>query len=197
LGAWILTVGWFGFNVMSAQTIDKISGLVAINSLMAMVGGTLGGWFFGKNDAGFSYNGPLAGLVAICAGSDLMHPLGALFVGLSAGALFVFIFTLEQNRWKIDDVLGVWPLHGLCGVWGGIAAGIFGQQALGGLGGVSLTAQLIGTAVAVIIALIGGTIVYGALKLILGLRMDPEDEYAGADLSIHHVSATPDSEKTW
>ena len=197
LGAWILTVGWFGFNVMSAQTIDKISGLVAINSLMAMVGGTLGGWFFGKNDAGFSYNGPLAGLVAICAGSDLMHPLGALFVGLSAGALFVFIFTLEQNRWKIDDVLGVWPLHGLCGVWGGIAAGIFGQQALGGLGGVSLMAQLIGTGVAVIIALVGGTIVYGALKLTLGLRMDPEDEYAGADLSIHHVSATPDSEKTW
>ena len=129
LGAWILTVGWFGFNVMSAQTVDKISGLVAINSLMAMVGGTLTGWYFGKNDPGFSYNGPLAGLVAVCAGSDLMHPIGALIVGGIAGALFVKVFTLEQNRWKIDDVLGVWPLHGLCGVWGGIAAGIFGQKA--------------------------------------------------------------------
>ena len=197
LGAWILTVGWFGFNVMSAQTIDKISGLVAMNSLMAMAGGTLAGWFFGKNDAGFSYNGPLAGLVAVCAGSDLMHPLGALVVGLVAGALFVFVFTLEQNRWKIDDVLGVWPLHGLCGVWGGIAAGIFGQKALGGLGGVSLSAQLIGTGLGVGIALIGGFIVYGLLKMTMGLRMDPEDEHAGADLSIHHVSATPESESSW
>jgi Amt family ammonium transporter len=197
LGAWILTVGWFGFNVMSAQTIDKMSGLVAMNSLMAMVGGTLSGWYFGKNDAGFSYNGPLAGLVAVCAGSDLMHPMGALFVGLIAGALFVFVFTLEQNRWKIDDVLGVWPLHGLCGVWGGIAAGIFGQKALGGMGGVSLTAQLIGTGLGVAIALTGGFIVYGLLKITLGLRMDAEDEYAGADLSIHHVSATPESESSW
>lgn len=197
LGAWILTVGWFGFNVMSAQTIDKISGLVAMNSLMAMAGGTLSGWFFGKNDAGFSYNGPLAGLVAICAGSDLMHPLGALVVGLIAGALFVVIFTAEQNRWKIDDVLGVWPLHGLCGMWGGIAAGIFGQKALGGMGGVSLVAQLIGTFAGVTIAFVGGFIIYGLLKLIMGLRMDPEDEFAGADLSIHHVSATPDSDTTW
>ena len=197
LGAWILTGGWFGFNVMSAQTIDKISGLVAMNSLMAMAGGTLAGWYFGKNDAGFSYNGPLAGLVAVCAGSDLMHPLGALVVGLVAGALFVFVFTLEQNRWKIDDVLGVWPLHGLCGVWGGIAAGIFGQKALGGLGGVSLSAQLIGTGLGVGIALVGGFIVYGLLKMTMGLRMDPEDEHAGADLSIHHVSATPESESSW
>jgi Amt family ammonium transporter len=197
LGAWILTVGWFGFNVMSAQTIDKISGLVAMNSLMAMAGGTLAGWYFGKNDAGFSYNGPLAGLVAVCAGSDLMHPLGALVVGLVAGALFVFVFTLEQNRWKIDDVLGVWPLHGLCGVWGGIAAGIFGQKALGGLGGVSLSAQLIGTGLGVAVALTGGFIVYGLLKMTMGLRMDPEDEHAGADLSIHHVSATPESESSW
>lgn len=197
LGAWILTVGWFGFNVMSAQTIDKMSGLVAMNSLMAMVGGTLSGWYFGKNDAGFSYNGPLAGLVAVCAGSDLMHPMGALVVGLIAGALFVIVFTLEQNRWKIDDVLGVWPLHGLCGVWGGIAAGIFGQKALGGMGGVSLTAQLIGTGLGVVIALTGGFVVYGLLKITLGLRMEAEDEYAGADLSIHHVSATPETETSW
>ncbi len=197
LGAWILTVGWFGFNVMSAQTLEKMSGLVAMNSLMAMVGGTLAGWFFGKNDAGFSYNGPLAGLVAVCAGSDLMHPLGALTVGLVAGTLFVIVFTLEQNRWKIDDVLGVWPLHGLCGVWGGIAAGIFGQKVLGGMGGVSLAAQLIGTLVGISIALVGGLVVYGTIRAAIGLRMDPEDEHAGADLSIHHVSATPDTEGSW
>ncbi len=197
LGAWILAVGWFGFNVMSAQTIDKVSGLVAMNSLMAMVGGTLAAWAVGRNDPGFTYNGPLAGLVAVCAGSDLMHPLGALVVGLIAGALFVYMFTLVQNRWKIDDVLGVWPLHGLCGLWGGLAAGIFGSKALGGMGGVSFMGQLIGSALGVGIALVGGVVVYGLLKLFLGLRMTQEEEYDGADLSIHRISSTPDREPNW
>ena len=197
LGAWILAVGWFGFNVMSAQSIDKISGLVALNSLMAMVGGTLAAWLVGRNDPGFTYNGPLAGLVAVCAGSDLMHPLGALIVGLVAGGLFVYMFTLVQNRWKIDDVLGVWPLHGLCGLWGGLAAGIFGAKALGGIGGVSFTAQLIGSALGVAIALVGGFLVYGSLKLVLGIRMSQEEEYEGADLSVHRISATPNREPNW
>ena len=197
LGAWILAVGWFGFNVMSAQTIDKISGLVAMNSLMAMVGGTLAAWIVGRNDPGFTYNGPLAGLVAVCAGSDLMHPVGALVVGLVAGALFVYMFTLVQNRWKIDDVLGVWPLHGLCGLWGGLAAGIFGTKALGGIGGVTFTGQLIGSAIGVGVALIGGIVVYGALKALLGIRMSQEEEYEGADLSVHRISSTPDREPNW
>jgi Amt family ammonium transporter len=197
LGAWILTVGWFGFNVMSAQTIDKVSGLVALNSLMAMVGGTLAAWLVGRNDPGFSYNGPLAGLVAVCAGSDLMHPLGALVTGLVAGALFVYMFTQVQNRWKIDDVLGVWPLHGLCGLWGGLAAGIFGATALGGLGGVNLAAQTIGSLLGVAIALVGGFVVYGILKMTLGIRMSQEDEYEGADLSLHKISATPDRDSSW
>ena len=197
LGAWILCVGWFGFNVMSAQTLDKISGLVAVNSLMAMVGGTLAALIAGKNDPGFVHNGPLAGLVAVCAGSDLMHPLGALVVGVVAGLLFVVMFTATQNRWKIDDVLGVWPLHGLCGTWGGLAAGIFGQKALGGLGGVSVSAQLIGTAMGVTWALLGSVVVYGVLKATVGLRLDQEEEYEGADLTIHRISATPDREVSW
>ncbi|MCM2492499.1 ammonium transporter [Burkholderia glumae] len=192
LGAWVLAVGWFGFNVMSAQTLDKISGLVAVNSLMAMVGGTLAAWFAGRNDPGFTYNGTLAGLVAVCAGSDIMHPLGALATGAVAGALFVVMFTCVQNRWRIDDVLGVWPLHGLCGALGGIAAGVFGQPALGGLGGVSLVSQLIGTLGGIAIALAGGTLVYGVLKLTLGLRLDQEAEFDGADLSIHRITATPE-----
>lgn len=197
LGAWILTVGWFGFNVMSAQTLDKMNGLVALNSLMAMVGGTLVAVLMGKNDPGFAYNGPLAGLVAVCAGSDLMHPLGALVTGGIAGAIFVWMFTLTQNKWKIDDVLGVWPLHGLCGVWGGIAAGIFGQQALGGIGGVSFISQLIGTALGVVIAVAGGAIIYGMLKKMVGIRLDPEQEFDGADLSIHKISATAERETSW
>ena len=197
LGAWILIVGWFGFNVMSAQSLDKISGLVAVNSLMAMVGGTLAALAVGKNDPGFVHNGPLAGLVAVCAGSDLMHPLGALVVGAAAGAIFVFMFTLTQNKWKIDDVLGVWPLHGLCGAWGGIAAGIFGTQALGGLGGVHPLAQLIGTLMGVAWAALGGLLVYGLLKKTMGLRLSQEQEFDGADLSIHHISATPEREANW
>ena len=197
LGAWVLSVGWFGFNVMSAQTIDKISGLVAVNSLMAMVGGTLVATLLGRNDPGFVHNGPLAGLVAVCAGSDVMHPAGALVVGGAAGAIFVALFTLTQNRWKIDDVLGVWPLHGLCGAWGGIACGIFGSTALGGLGGVTFGAQLIGTLIGVAWALIGGLVVYGALRAAMGLRLSPEEEHNGADLSIHKIGATPEREVSW
>lgn len=197
LGAWVLTVGWFGFNVMSAQSLDKISGLVAVNSLMAMVGGTLAALMLGRNDPGFVHNGPLAGLVAVCAGSDLMHPLGALAVGGIAGAIFVVMFTLTQNRWRIDDVLGVWPLHGLCGTWGGLAAGLFGAKALGGLGGVSLGAQAIGTLLGVAWALVGGVVVYGVLKATMGLRLSQEEEFDGADLSIHKISLTTDREVNW
>jgi Amt family ammonium transporter len=192
LGAWILCIGWFGFNVMSAQTLDGVSGLVAMNSLMAMVGGIVSALIAGRNDPGFIHNGPLAGLVAVCAGSDLMHPLGSLVVGSVAGALFVWTFTLIQNRWKIDDVLGVWPLHGLCGVWGGVAAGIFGSEALGGLGGVSLVSQLLGSLLGVVIAVLGGLVVYGAIKSLVGLRLTAEDEFNGADLSIHKIEATSD-----
>jgi len=192
IGAWVLTVGWFGFNVMSAQKIVDISGLVAVNSLMAMVGGTLAALVAGRNDPGFVHNGPLAGLVAVCAGSDLMHPGGALVTGAVAGALFVVMFTVVQNRWKIDDVLGVWPLHGMCGVWGGVAAGIFGQAALGGIGSVSLGAQVAGTALGVAVALVGGLLVYGGLKLAMGLRLSQEEEFQGADLSIHRITATPE-----
>ena len=197
LGAWILIVGWFGFNVMSAQTLDKVSGLVALNSLMAMVGGTLAALVIGKNDPGFVHNGALAGLVAVCAGSDVVHPLGALATGSIAGGLFVVMFTLTQNRWKIDDVLGVWPLHGLCGAWGGIAAGMFGATALGGRGGVALPSQLIGTLMGIVIALAGGFLVYGLLKFFIGIRLDAEEEFEGSDLTIHKITASAERETSF
>jgi Amt family ammonium transporter len=197
LGAWILTVGWFGFNVMSAQTVARISGLVAVNSLMAMAGGTLVAVWLGRNDPGFAHNGPLAGLVAVCAGSDVMHPAGALLAGGVASGIFVSMFTLTQNRWKIDDVLGVWPLHGLCGAWGGIACGIFGSASLGGVGGVSLGAQVVGTLLGIVWALVAGLLVYGGLKAVTPLRLTLEEEYEGADLSIHRIGATPEREANW
>ena len=190
LGAWILCIGWFGFNVMSAQTLDGVSGLVAVNSLMAMVGGVLTAMLIGKNDPGFIHNGPLAGLVAVCAGSDVMHPIGALITGGIAGILFTVLFTwIQQKLHSVDDVLGVWPLHGICGAWGGIAAGIFGSSSLGGLGGVSFTTQLIGTLAGVGVALLGGFVVYGAVKAISGLRLTEEEEFNGADLSIHKIGS--------
>jgi Amt family ammonium transporter len=197
LGSWILIVGWFGFNVMSAQKLEAITGLVALNSLMAMAGGTLAALVVGKNDPGFAYNGPLAGLVAICAGSDIVHPIGALAIGAMAGAMFVTLFTLTQNKWKIDDVLGVWPLHGLCGAFGALAAGVFGLESLGGMGGVSLISQIIGTLLGISIAFIGGYLVYGLLKLVVGIRLSDEEEYDGADMTIHHITATPDRETRW
>ena len=194
LGSWILVVGWFGFNVMSAQSLDKITGLVAINSLMAMVGGVLGALIAGKNDPGFIHNGALAGLVAICAGSDVVHPVGGLIIGAVAGVLFVVAFSLTQSRWKIDDVLGVWPLHGLAGVWGGLACGIFGAQMFGGLGGVSFLAQLLGILGGVAIAVIAGYIIYGVLKSMIGIRLSEEEEFQGADLAIHKITANPEED---
>ena len=190
LGAWLLSIGWFGFNVISAQPIEGISGLVAMNTLMAMVGGIIAALIVGKNDPGFIHNGPLAGLVAVCAGSDVMHPLGALATGGIAGALFVWLFVVQQNKLKIDDVLGVWPLHGVCGLWGGIAAGIFGLEALGGMGGVSFLAQLVGSLLGALCAFIGGYIIYKVIKMTLGIRLSEEEEFKGADLSIHKIEAS-------
>ncbi|MEG9861749.1 MAG: ammonium transporter [Parvularculales bacterium] len=193
LGSWLLCIGWFGFNVMTANSLEGISGLVALNSLLAMAGGIICSLIVGRNDAGFIHNGALAGLVAVCAGSDIMHPLGALVTGGIAGALFVFFFERCQNRWRIDDVLGVWPLHGLCGVWGGVAAGIFGQELLGGLGEVSLRSQIVGSAMGAAYAFITGYVLYGTLRFFIGIRLNPGQEYAGADQSIHRVDANPEA----
>jgi Amt family ammonium transporter len=192
LGSWILCVGWFGFNVMSAQSITAISGLVAVNSLFAMVGGVLAALFITKKDPGFIHNGALDGLVAICAGSDIVHPFGALAIGAIGAVIFVKMFTIEQEKLKIDDVLGVWPLHGLVGTWGGISAGIFGQEMFWGMGGISFVSQLIGSVVAISIALASSSLVYGALKATVGIRLSEEEEMAGPDLAIHSIEAYPE-----
>ena len=194
MGSWLLCIGWFGFNVMSAQSLKAISGLVAMNSLMAMAGGILAALFAGRNDPGFVHNGALAGLVAVCAGSDVMHPLGALATGAVAGVVFVQMFQISTNKWQIDDVLGVWALHGLCGLWGGIACGIFGLTALGGLGGVTFASQLVGSVAGAAFGFIAGTIVYKLVDMMFGFRMSPDDERMGADLAIHKIGANPEDD---
>ncbi len=192
LGSWMLCIGWFGFNVMSAGRLENISGLVAINSLMAMVGGIVTALIVSKNDVTFIHNGALAGLIAICAGSDVVHPFGALVIGGVAAFIFVKLFQIETERMKIDDVLGVWPLHGVAGSWGGVACGIFGSKLLGGLGGVSLAAQIIGTLAAIVVAVISGWLVYSVLRLSVGIRLTEHEEMIGADLSIHNIEAYPE-----
>ncbi len=194
MGSWMLCIGWFGFNVMSAQSLSGISGLVAMNSLLAMAGGILAALVVGRNDPGFVHNGALAGLVAVCAGSDVMHPVGSLFTGLVAGVIFVQFFQLAQNKWKIDDVLGVWPLHGLCGLWGGIACGIFGVEALGGLGGVALGSQIAGSLLGSAYGLLAGFVIYTIVDASLGFRMSDEDQRIGADRAIHKISANPEED---
>ncbi len=194
LGSWMLCIGWFGFNVMSAQSLEGVSGLVAMNSLLAMAGGIIAAVIAGDNDPGFVHNGALAGLVAVCAGSDLMHPVGSLITGGIAGVIFVYVFQIASNKWKIDDVLGVWPLHGLCGVWGGIACGIFGLEALGGLGGVSLLSQIFGSIIGAAIGFAAGYVVFKIIDTVFGFRMHEEDEARGADLSIHKIGANPEGD---
>ncbi len=191
LGAWVLSVGWFGFNVMSAQTLDQASpDLVAANSLMAMAGGTIAGLFAGRNDPGFVHNGPLAGLVAICAGSDVMHPLGALArvrwpAGSSCGC--------SRSRRIAGRSTTCWA-YGRCTACAapGAAsrAASSARRRFGGLGGVAFASQLLGTALAIVIALAGGFAIYGTLRAIVGIRLDPEQEFDGADISIHRIAAT-------
>jgi ammonium transporter, Amt family len=196
LGSWILAIGWFGFNVMSAQSLEGISGLVAVNSLLAMVGGVLFALVAGRNDPGFVHNGALAGLIAICAASDLVHPIAAFVIGGLGSLIFVYGFQWEQEKLRIDDVLGVWPLHGLVGTWGGIAAGIFSTPLLGGMGGVSFFAQLAGSLLAVGYALTTGFAVYYLVRKVFGYRLHAEDEFRGADLAIHHINAYPEEHLT-
>ena len=193
LGSWILCIGWFGFNVGSAAALNSANGLVAVNSLMAMVGGILASVAVSRNDAGFTHNGAIAGLIAICSGSAIVHPAAAFVIGAIAGLLFHYMFSIETERFKIDDVLGVWPLHGLAGSWGGIATGIFGSKALfGATKNVSFLSQLAGTLFAIVFALGVGFALFGFMRFLVGLRLEPHEELIGSDRTIHHIESCPE-----
>jgi Amt family ammonium transporter len=124
-----------------------------------------------------------------------MHPIGSLLVGGVAGAIFVYAFQASADaKWQFDDVLGVWALHGLCGLWGGIACGIFGLTIFGGMGGVSFWSQLIGSVMGAAYALVAGYIIYSVVDILFGFRLAAEDERRGADLSIHSIGANPEED---
>jgi len=195
LGTWLLCIGWLGFIVISAQSVQSVTGLVAINSLMAMCGGILAALVAGDGDPGFVHNGALAGLVAICAGADVVHPVGALLIGAVAGIVFVYAFQLvADSKWEYDDVLGAWPLHGLCGLWGGVACGIFGLTAFGGMGGVSFLSQVVGSTLGCAYGLAAGLVVYALIDILLGFRLSADQERQGADLAIHKVGANAEED---
>lgn len=190
LGVMILWIGWYGFNPGSqlafagAANTDATM-LIAVNTtLAAAAGGLLAmalGWIMGgKPDIGYTLNGGLAGLVGITANCDAVTNVEAIIIGAIAGVLLV-LGTLLLERLKLDDVVGAVPVHGICGVWGGIAAGIFG--------GYPIMTQVVGSVVIPVWAFVTAFILFTILKSLNLLRVSPEEEQAGLDLTEHGASA--------
>ena len=192
LGSWMLVLVWLGLNIMSTVFTPGLSGMVTLNSLMAITGGLLGALVASKNNPWLVQSGGLAGLVAISAGSDVIHPIASVFVGGLAGVMFVVAFNYCRFHWKIDDVVGAWPLHGLCGAWGGLACGIFGSPQVGGQGGVALMSQVVGTLGGIGIAIVSGFGIYGLLRSGVGIRLTKKEEHEGADSAVHKIEPDGD-----
>ncbi len=164
LGTWVLMMAWLAVLLLNSGRWQVPPGVVAVNGLAALVGGVLGVLATGKQDTRLAHGGALAGLIAVSVAADLVHAGAAWFIGAVAGALFVLGRRLCESYWRVDDVVGAWPLHAVAGTWGGIASGIFAQPALGGLGGISFMAQLIGTLGGVGVAVVSGFVIYGSLN---------------------------------
>ncbi|MBW9222066.1 ammonium transporter [Methanothermococcus sp. SCGC AD-155-C09] len=194
-GAFALAIGWYGFNVGSSLELGSISGLVCATTTLAMAGGGIGALITSKKDVLFTVNGLVAGLVAICAGTDIVSPIGGLIIGLIAGAQVPLVYKLLENL-KLDDVCGVVPVHGTAGVIGAILAGIFGMTALGGTG---QDINLINQVIASIFCIVYGTGLGFILGKVIGvatggLRVSEEEEKVGLDLAEHKLPAYPEEE---
>lgn len=183
LGAWILAVGWLGFNIGSIGSFNdwKIGLSVAVATTLAMAGGIIGAAIMSKGDPLFIANGAAAGLVAICAGADVVHPVWGLVIGFIAGALLPVVYKFIDSKLKIDDVCAVTPIHAVSGIWGTIATGIFGLKIFGGIGGVNIFSQFIGIFIIAAIAGILALLVFGILKFTIGIREKAEVERKGLD----------------
>ncbi len=193
-GAFILAVGWYGFNVGSSLAVGEISGLVAATTTLAMAGGGLGALLASNKDVLFTPNGLVAGLVAICAGTDIVSPIAALVIGIIAGVQVPLVFKFLEKK-GIDDVCGVVSVHGTAGIIGAICAGIFGSAVLGGSGDVSLVNQLIAVVVVVLYGTGFGLLLGKVIGYFTGgIRVTAEEEKLGLDLAEHHLSAYPEED---
>ncbi|ADG13612.1 ammonium transporter [Methanocaldococcus infernus ME] len=192
-GAFMLAIGWYGFNVGSSLALSDISGLVCATTTLAMAGGGLGALIASKKDVLFTANGIVAGLVAICSGTDIVSPIGGLIIGLIAGLQVPIVYKLIEKA-GLDDVCGVVPVHGTAGVVGAILAGIFGMKALGGAGGVSIVEQVIGSIFCIVYGTVLGYVLAKIIDLTIGLRVSEEEERKGLDLAEHKMPAYPEEE---
>jgi len=198
LGVFILWLGWFGFNPGSTTEVDGGHlARIAVTTNMSAVGGCISAMFlswimFGKPDVSFALNGALAGLVSITCPCDVVTPLHALIIGLIGGVVIV-LSVIMFDKLRIDDPVGAISVHGVCGAWGTLAAGLFAEEVglfMGG-GAAQLMVQLTGI-VAYFVWTFGlSLIVFLGLKYTIGLRVSEEEELRGLDITEHGMSAYP------
>ena len=190
IGAFLLFLGWFGFNGGSVLSADP--GLVSLVFVTTAMAGCAGGlaamaasWLFLKKpDLSMALNGLLAGLVGITAGADVISPMASIIVGAVAGVLVV-LSVVALDKAKIDDPVGAISVHGTCGIWGTLAVGIFGGADF------SFTTQLVGTVAISLFAFFASLIVFGLLKFTVGLRVSEQEEEEGLDVGEHGVASYP------
>ncbi len=196
MGVFLLWFGWFGFNGGSVLSADASSvSLVFVTTSLAAAAGAIGAYFssyamFKSHDLSMVLNGILGGLVGITAGADLMSPGESIIIGLIAGAI-IPLSVVFFDRLKLDDPVGATSVHLVCGIWGTLAVGIFGSKA--GLSQIGI--QLVGIAAIGAFTFIFAFAIMYVLKLTIGIRVSPEEELKGLDLSEHDMSAYTEMEK--
>jgi Amt family ammonium transporter len=194
LGTFILWMGWFGFNGGSELKVSDVAeanavALVFVNTNMAAAGGVIAAMavarlLFGKTDLTMALNGALAGLVAITAEPLTPTPLLATIIGAVGGVLVVFAI-LGIDRMKIDDPVGAISVHGVVGMWGLIAVTLSNPDA-------TLVAQLTGLGVILSWTFVASLIVWAVIKMVIGIRVSEEEEYAGVDQTEIGLEAYPE-----
>lgn len=194
LGVFILWFGWFGFNSGSTTTGTSEIGLIAVNTCLAAAAGSISAlvtsiFKFKTYDIGMTLNGALAGLVGITAGCANVDPWASVVIGIIAGILVVLAVVFFDNR-KIDDPVGAVSVHGVCGAWGTLAAGIFNAEDLFNIKIIGV--QALGALTCFLIAFIGGGILFKIIKATMGLRVSEEEELRGLDIGEHKADAYPD-----
>ncbi|MFA5783962.1 MAG: ammonium transporter [Phycisphaerae bacterium] len=196
LGVFILWFGWFGFNPGSTTTGEGSIGYIAVTTNLAAAAGAcmamLTAWvIFKKPDASMTLNGALAGLVAITAPCDGVSPIGAIIIGAAAGILVVLSVLFIDHVLKVDDPVGAVSVHGVCGLWGTLSAGLFNMET--GLfygGGIKqFGVQALGAGTAFAWAFGIGLILFGIISKTIGLRVSPEEELKGLDIGEHGMEA--------